>query len=101
MLSNVLDFVVTSVAAIIVIAMVIFLVKDVLSYLQGQGTSLFKILAKIAGILLIVALVFVAKNFTDKGNTASDAVGTAMDTVIDEVGSGINGGGGGEGGGGE
>lgn len=85
MFTSILEWIVGIVATIIIIAMVIFLVKDVISYLQGQGTSLMKILGKVGAIIIIVAIIFLAKNFANNGQAVADGVGNrAVDGLIDE-----------------
>jgi hypothetical protein len=88
-LQNVLNFVVGIVAAIIIIALVVFIVKDVISFIKGQGTSLFSILGKIGAVLVIVALLIVAKGFYNKGDDLSTTVNTLTDSVVNDM-NGIN-----------
>lgn len=86
MFESILSWVVGIVATIIIILMVVLMIKDVVSYLQGQGTSLMKILGKVGAIILIVAIIFLAKGFVDKGETISSGIGDkAIEGFIDEA----------------
>jgi len=86
MFNSILTWIVGIAATIAIIAMVIFLIKDVISFLQGQGTSLMKILGKVGAIILIVAIMFLAKNFATNGQTIADGVGSnVVDQGIEEL----------------
>jgi len=90
MLQNILTWIVGIAATISIIAMVVYLVKDVISFLQGQGTSLLKILGKVGAIILIVAVMFLAKNLSDNSQKVADGIGTNLiDQGIDEVNSAL------------
>lgn len=88
-LTTLLDFIIMVAAGVIIISLVVFLIKDVISFLKGQGTSIFSILAKIGGVLLIVALIFVSRTFFEKGEVLQDGLDSLTDKVIEDINSGI------------
>lgn len=86
MFDSILGWIVGIAATIAIIALVVFLIKDIISFLQGQGTSLMKILGKIGAVILIVAFMFLAKNFSQNGEDIADGVGANLiDSAIEEL----------------
>lgn len=91
MLDGIVTWVAGIVAAVAILLLLVFIVKDVIEYLKGQK-GIMSIIAKVGCVILIVALIFVAVSFKDKGNSLSEGVGTAIDQGITEINNGIGGG---------
>lgn len=91
MLQNVLNWVVGVCGTVAIIALAIFLTKDVISYVKGQGTGFLKILGKVGAVILIVAIMFMTKTFNDKAEKLSTGVDNVVNQGIDEVNNGLGG----------
>lgn len=99
LLDNVLTLVISIASSIAIIVLVIYLIKDIVSFVKGEGTSLLKILGKVGAVVLIIAIMFLATSLDDTGEKISGSLDSAIDQGITDIGNEIsNGGSGGSGG---
>ena len=90
MLELLLSFVLKAAVAVVIILLVIFLIKDIYMYIKGEGnTSLFKILAKIGGVIVIIAALFMTSSFEEKGKSLADPASNLIDKGIEEINNGL------------
>lgn len=84
-LDNARALVITAVVGIIAIVAVVFLVKDIIGFTKGGGASLIQIIGKVAGVILCVALIYMANNFDALGSSISDGTKDIVDTTVTET----------------
>lgn len=66
--------------AVVAIFLIVSIVKDAISLANGQGsTSIWKIIGKVALLILMIGLIFLAMNYTSLGNTAKNIGQGAID----------------------
>lgn len=86
-MDSILNVIITWAGGIAVAVLIIFLVKDVLDLVKGNGgSSVGKIVIKALSVFLIIGFMFVAKNYMGLGQSASNIGQGIVDTVVDETG---------------
>lgn len=74
--------------AVVAIFLIVFIVKDAISLSNGQGsTSIWKIIGKVALLILMIGIIFLAMNYGVLGNKAKDIGEAALNTGADLVGN--------------
>ena len=85
MFDNMLGVIITWVAAIIIIVFVIFIIKDVVEIVKGQGSPL-RVIGKVIFVFVILAIVFMCRNYANIGTKLSDVTTSAVDSATDTAG---------------
>lgn len=85
-MESILNVIITWAGGIAVAVLIIFLVKDVLKLVKGDGAGdLGKIIIKALSVFLIIGFMFVAKNYMGLGQSASNIGDKIVDTVVSEA----------------
>lgn len=72
--------------AVVAIFLIVSIVKDAISLANGQGsTSIWKIIGKVALLILMIGIIFLAMNYGVLGNKAKDIGQAALNTGADLV----------------
>lgn len=73
---------------IVAVFLIVSLAKNGIEFARGQGSvSIWKILGQALFLIIIVGLIFLAVNYKNLGNTASQIGNKAVNTVNTEVGT--------------
>lgn len=79
-MTTVLQYVAGIGGGIVAIFLIVSLVKDAISYANGNGNGgLWKIVGKVLTLILMIGLIFLALNWQKLGGTASRLASNALD----------------------
>lgn len=85
MFDNMLNVIITWVAAIVIIVFVVFIIKDIIEIVKGQGSPL-RVIGKVLFVFVMLAVIFMCKGYENIGNKLSDVTTNAVGSMTDTAG---------------
>lgn len=76
----------TIAGGLIAVFLMVSIVKDAIGYAKGQGsTSVFKIIGKVIFMIIMIGIIFLARNYGNLGNKGSELANKGMSVITNEV----------------